>query len=58
MVLTDASRAQSTDDQVKDLMRRYEEVEGQLDRSVRYAGKTESDGQQRLSRRGIMALAI
>jgi len=44
MVLTDASRAQSTDDQVKDLMRRYEEVEGQLDRSVRYAGKTESDG--------------
>src|SRR6476620_627309 len=44
MALTDASLAQSTDDQVKDLMRRYEEVEGQLDRSVRYAGKTESDG--------------
>jgi hypothetical protein len=34
-----ASAARSVDDQVKILMRRYEQVEGQLDRSVRYSKK-------------------
>src|SRR5262245_1466479 len=38
------SPAAGIDDQVKALTRRYEQVEAQLDRSVRYIRKTESDG--------------
>jgi hypothetical protein len=41
---SDASPAAGTDNQVKLLMRRYEQVEGQLARSVHYVRKTESDG--------------
>jgi len=44
IVRSDASSGGTTDDQLKDLMQRYEEVEGQLDRSIRYAKKTESNG--------------
>ena len=41
---SDASPAAGTDNQVKLLMRRYEQVEDQLARSVHYVRKTESDG--------------
>ena len=41
---SDASTAAGTDNQVKLLMRRYEQVEDQLARSVHYVRKTESDG--------------
>ena len=36
--------AGSVDVQVKSLAQRYSEIEGQLERSVHYVGKTESDG--------------
>jgi len=40
---SDASPAAGTDNQVKLLMRRYEQVEDQLARSVHYVRKTESE---------------
>src|SRR5215472_2564441 len=44
IVRSGASSGGTPDDHLKDLMQRYEEVEGQLDRSLRYAKKTESKG--------------
>lgn len=38
------------DDEVKALMQRYQQVEGQLDRSVRYTGKTGSEGDTTIQR--------
>ncbi|MBV9874384.1 MAG: hypothetical protein JO025_06615 [Verrucomicrobia bacterium] len=39
-----ASFATQSDDTVKELMQRYQQVEAQLDRSIRYSRKTESEG--------------
>jgi hypothetical protein len=45
-----ASSATQHDDTVKALMERYQQVEAQLDRSIRYSRKTESEGNTTVER--------
>jgi hypothetical protein len=45
-----ASSATQYDDTVKALMQRYQQVEAQLDRSIRYSRKTESEGNTTVER--------